>query len=82
VLSLCLVRHAYAKHPQLNSTCLLADFCYNAWRKHISLNEGISGTSKGGAFVYVIVAAYPSLLAKLKLSRLCALLLCCKDNKR
>jgi len=28
---------------------------------------------EGSAFVYVIVAAYPSLLAKLKLSCLCAL---------
>ena len=38
---------------------------------HVLLNKGINGTSKRWRF-YVIVAAYPSLLAKLKLSRLYA----------
>jgi len=62
--------------PILLTACFVDTYylAVDAWRKHVSLDEGISGTSKGGAFVYVVVAAYPSLLAKLKLSRLCALL--------
>jgi len=43
---------------------------------NVSPVEGIGGTSRRWRFclLYVVVAAYPSLLAKLKLSRLCALL--------
>jgi len=41
--------------------------------RHVSLDKGISSTSKKWRF-YVVIAAYPSLLAKLKLSCLCALL--------
>jgi len=41
---------------------------------HVSPDKGIGGTSKRWRFSYVIVAAYPSLLAKLKLGCLCALL--------
>jgi len=67
------VRHAYAKHLQLNSMCLLANFCCDAWRKHVSLDKGISGTSRKWRFCLYCSGCLP-LLAKLKLSCLCALL--------
>ena len=40
-LSLRLVRHAYASHPQLSSTCLPDDLAVDAWRRHVSPDEGI-----------------------------------------
>jgi len=52
---------------------LLANFCYNAWRKHVLLDKGISGTSRKWRFC-LYYSSYLPLLAKLKLSCLCALL--------
>jgi hypothetical protein len=41
------VRHAYARHPQLSSICLLDDFCNNAWCRHVLLDKGIRVTATG-----------------------------------
>jgi len=50
-LSLRLVRHAYARHPQLGSMCLPYDFSCDAWRRHVSPDEGIIGPIKASRLV-------------------------------
>ena len=47
----------------------------------IQKRAGSYSTSKRWRFSYIVVAAYPFLLAKLKLSCLCAFLLYFKGNK-